>query len=56
MVDGFVIEADQFDLSAAEIERISILKDAAALAIYGSRGANGVMLVETKEAIREKCR
>ena len=48
VVDGFVIEADQFDLSAAEIERISILKDAAALAIYGSRGANGVMLVETK--------
>ena len=48
LVDGFEIESDWFDLTAAEIESISILKDASALAIYGARGANGVMLIKTK--------
>lgn len=36
------------DLSAAEIESFSVLKDAAASAVYGVRGANGVILVKTK--------
>src|SRR5690606_18714679 len=35
-------------ISLGEIESISVLKDAAALAIYGMRGANGVLLVTTK--------
>ena len=36
------------DLSPADIERIEVLKDASATAIYGSRGANGVILVTTR--------
>jgi len=46
LVDG--IERTLDDLSAAEIESFSVLKDAAASAVYGVRGANGVILVKTK--------
>lgn len=46
MVDGY--ESTLENLSIDEIESISILKDAAATAIYGMRGANGVILVSTK--------
>lgn len=46
LVDGF--ERPISSLSMAEIDNVAILKDAAALAMYGLRGANGVMLVTTK--------
>ncbi len=46
IVDGFEREWTDFD--ASEIESISILRDAAALNIYGLRGANGVILVNTR--------
>ena len=46
LVDG--IERTLDDLSPAEIESFSVLKDAAASAVYGVRGANGVILVKTK--------
>ena len=46
MVDGF--EASFDNLSVEEIESVSVLKDAAAVALYGIRGANGVLLVTTK--------
>ena len=46
LVDG--IERDLNSLSPEEIESFSILKDASATAIYGVRGANGVILVQTK--------
>lgn len=46
VIDGF--PADQSILNAVDIESIEILKDASATAIYGSRGANGVILVTTK--------
>ncbi len=46
MIDGFENFLEQ--LVPDEIETISLLKDAAATAIYGSRGANGVLLVTTK--------
>lgn len=39
-------------LAAADIESIDVLKDAASSAIYGSRGANGVILVTTKKGVR----
>ncbi|MDA3928343.1 MAG: SusC/RagA family TonB-linked outer membrane protein [Prolixibacteraceae bacterium] len=42
------VERDLSQLSANEVESVSVLKDAAALALYGSRGANGVILVTTK--------
>jgi TonB-linked SusC/RagA family outer membrane protein len=46
LVDG--IEMSLSTVPASEIENISILKDAASSSIYGSRGANGVILVTTK--------
>lgn len=46
LVDG--IERTLDDLNPAEIESFSVLKDASASAVYGVRGANGVILVNTK--------
>jgi TonB-linked SusC/RagA family outer membrane protein len=46
MVDGF--ERDMASLSLKDIESVSVLKDGTALARYGQRGANGVLLVTTK--------
>jgi len=47
VVDG-VIRPSLNDLSALDIESIQVLKDAASTAIYGARGSNGVVIVETK--------
>jgi TonB-linked SusC/RagA family outer membrane protein len=46
IVDG--IEQNWADINPNEIETISVLKDAASTAIYGSRGANGIVLVTTR--------
>lgn len=52
VVDGFPSSAAFFQqLVPAEIESIQLLKDAAATAIYGNRGANGVLLVTTKKGV-----
>lgn len=48
MVDGVVSSLDAIDPNA--IESITILKDAASTAIYGTRAANGVILVKTRRA------
>lgn len=49
IMDGFEISLTKLmDYNDEEIESITILKDASATAIYGSRGANGVIVVETK--------
>jgi TonB-linked SusC/RagA family outer membrane protein len=47
LIDG--ISSDMNNINAADIESISILKDAASAAIYGTRAANGVILIETKK-------
>ncbi|MCQ2215293.1 MAG: TonB-dependent receptor [Bacteroidales bacterium] len=47
IVDGFPVESIS-DIAASDIESIDVLKDASSTAIYGSRGANGVILVTTK--------
>jgi len=52
LVDGY--ERPISSLSLGEIESIAILKDAAALAMYGVRGANGVLLVTTKRGDARK--
>ncbi len=49
VVDGVILDDISF-LSSSDIESMEILKDASATAIYGSRGANGVVLVTTKRA------
>lgn len=49
IMDGFEVDAEKiFDLDIERIESLTILKDASATAIYGSRGANGVVLITTK--------
>ena len=50
IMDGFEITLERMmDLDDSEVETITLLKDASATAIYGSRGANGVILVTTKK-------
>ena len=49
VIDGIPTSSDASDLNPADIEKIDILKDASATAIYGSRGANGVVIVTTKQ-------
>lgn len=48
VVDG-IPRDDISDIPVADIESVEVLKDAASTAIYGSRGANGVILVSTKK-------
>ena len=49
IVDGFPVSSIS-DISSSDIEDITVLKDAASTAIYGSQGANGVILITTKSA------
>lgn len=49
ILDGFEVSAETiFDLDMQRVESLTILKDAAAKAIYGSKAANGVVVIETK--------
>lgn len=50
VVDGIVYEGTIADLNPSDIESMSVLKDAASSALYGNRGANGVILITTKKA------
>ena len=50
VVDGYPMEGSAFRLlNTADIESVQVLKDASSTAIYGSRGANGVVIVTTKK-------
>ncbi len=53
VVDGLMLD-DPGNLSANEIESVEVLKDGAAVAIYGSRGANGVVLITTKRGMNSE--
>lgn len=48
IVDGMPYDGSIADINPADVESMSILKDASASAIYGARGANGVVLITTK--------
>lgn len=48
VVDGIPLSAGYEDMNPSDIQSIEVLKDATATAIYGARGANGVVLVTTK--------
>ena len=52
-IDGFPTEDGMASLDPAEIETIDILKDASATAIYGARGANGVVVITTKSGTKD---
>lgn len=49
VVDGFIGGGDLNTINPADIESIEVLKDAASTSIYGSRGANGVIMITTKK-------
>ena len=49
VIDGVIREAQDFNsLNSSDIEKISILKDASATAVYGARAGNGIIMVQTK--------
>jgi TonB-linked SusC/RagA family outer membrane protein len=55
VVDGFPMEDfDASSINTNDIESINILKDASSVAIYGSRGGNGVVIIETKKGMQSK--
>ncbi|WP_346820856.1 SusC/RagA family TonB-linked outer membrane protein [Rapidithrix thailandica] len=57
LIDGVELSADDLArLQPDDIESFSILKDATTTAIYGARGANGIILVTTKEGVEGRAR
>ena len=52
VVDGFPITGDINAINPDEIQEITILKDAASTSLYGSRAANGVVLITTKKGTK----
>ena len=52
VVDGF-LTGDISNISPNDIETMEVLKDASATAIYGSRGANGVIIISTKKGLKK---
>ena len=50
VVDGVPFSGDLNNLNPADIESMTVLKDAASNALYGARGANGVIMITTKKA------
>lgn len=49
VVDGIPYDGEVADLNTQDIESMTVLKDAAAAALYGARGANGVILITSKK-------
>ncbi len=48
VIDGMIVE-DPFDFAPGDVESMQVLKDASSAAIYGVRGANGVVIITTKK-------
>ena len=53
IVDGVALNIGISDLNVNDIESIEVLKDASSTAVYGSRGANGVIMITTKKGKNE---
>jgi TonB-linked SusC/RagA family outer membrane protein len=54
VLDGVIYNGSINNINVSDIESVDILKDASAAAVYGSRSANGVMLITTKKGKSEK--
>jgi len=54
IIDGMPSTSGMNELSSQDIESIQVLKDASSASIYGSRAANGVIIITTKKADRQK--
>ena len=50
IVDGAPYDGDMGNINTADVESMTVLKDAASNALYGARGANGVIIITTKKA------
>ena len=48
VVDGMPYDGDISNIAASDIEQLTVMKDAASTALYGARGANGVIMITTK--------
>ena len=56
VVDGVPFDGDLSSLNASDIESMTVLKDAASTALYGARGANGIIMITTKKGASGKAR
>lgn len=54
VIDGIPIESGVRDINPNDIASVQVLKDASAASVYGSRAANGVIIITTKEGRREQ--
>ena len=56
VVDGIPFDGSLSAINPADIETMTVLKDASAGALYGARGANGVIVITTKKGKKDKIR
>ncbi len=56
VVDGIPFDGDLSSLNSADIASMTVLKDAASTALYGSRGANGIIMITTKKGKKGEAR
>ena len=54
VIDGIPTDLGLSSLNMADVERVDVLKDASATAIYGARGANGVVVITTKSGAKSE--
>ena len=54
VIDGVPYDGDMANIAPSDIESMTVLKDAASNALYGARGANGVIMITTKKGKYEK--
>ena len=54
VLDGVIYQGGMEDINPSDIESVDVLKDASSTAVYGSRSANGVILVTTKKGKQGK--
>lgn len=54
VVDGMIYNGDLADINQDDIAKIDVMKDASSAAVYGARGANGVILITTKRGSSDK--
>ena len=56
VVDGVPFDGDLSTINTSDIESMTVLKDAASTALYGARGANGIIMITTKKGTSGKAR
>jgi TonB-linked SusC/RagA family outer membrane protein len=54
VVDGMIFNGDLSDIAPSDIDKLDVMKDASSAAVYGARGASGVILVTTKRGTSDK--